>query len=384
MKDKYILGYSLIFIVCILLTAEVVLYELTGSGIIRNNKHNIFNISKDEEKCTDTQPPQRPATTNDQLVVVQNYEKACKSAFIDDMMLFTNMPVSNEVAQKLADSVTTKLVEFDRFGIKPIIIVEPDSEWGLVDFNEFANGLYDEWTDAYYAKLKANGIKDTQLGMIIPFPEPQQEFWNNNKDPDDFAKSVNRYFKIVRKYFPNVQSGILLDSQVSEKNNSQLIAYTRLIDVGIIDVVGLQGFPWHPQSEDDKRQPVITANKFAPASMLEEVAESLKVKDVLINTGTYRHRKAGEGGNIAISSSERKQTLDSIVDQTNILLRDGYNVTINIFAENKLSDKEGVNWSYWDNKNFNDKQSTHANLFTEFVKELKQKNVKISLFDRIK
>ncbi len=381
MKDKDIWKYSIFFMISVFLSVEIVLYELTGRGLIRRRNDKQVNVIN-KESCTALPRPTRPITTDDQLKLLTNYEEVCKSQFLESMMLFTNMPVSDEVAVKLADSMAGKLKEFDKFSVNPIIIVEPDSEWGLVDFNEFATGLYDGWTERYFKRLKENGITESQLGMVVPFPEPQQDFWNNNKDPDDFAKSINRYFAIVKKYYPNVNTGILLDSQVSEKDASQLIAYTRLIDPGLVNTVGLQGFPWHPSNEEDNRSPVTTAAKFVPAEMLMEAAESLDVKKVFVNTGTYRHRKADAGGNIAISSVERKDILNSIVHEVSILRKNNYDVAVNIFAENKLESKEGVNWSYWDNKNFDLANASHAGLFVDFVSKLSKEQARISIFDR--
>lgn len=382
MRDKDIWTYTLLFLICALFAAEVVLFELTGTGLVRKSNVTQTTTASVSGGCTDRPSPVRPTSSNDQLKIVQVYEQVCEAEFIDDMMIFTNMPISNEVAVKLADDMTVKLRDFESFNISPILIVEPDSEWGLIDFNEFATGLYDSWIDVYFARLKSNGVTEKQLGLIVPFPEPQQDFWNNNKDPDDFAKSINRYFKIVRKYYPKSRNGILLDSQVSEKDSSQLIAYTRLIEPNLISTVGLQGFPWHPYAEGDSRASVTTAEKFIPAEMLDEVAQSLGVKDVLMNTGSYRHRRAEDGGNIAIPTQEREAILNTIVQEAKRLKDKNYTVTVNVFAENKLMSTEGVNWSYWDNKNFSKETSSHSALFRRFITELKSDDIRISIFDR--
>ena len=144
-------------------------------------------------------------------------------------------------------------------------------------------------------------------------------------------------------------------------------------------MAGVQGFLWHPSDENDRRLAVIRANQFIPAYLVQEVAESLNTKEVLINTGTYRHRKTVNGGSRAISTEERQLTLESIVREVEIMQASNYKVTVNIFAENKLDLKEGVDWSYWQANSYGD--STHTALFMNFVRKLEAKNVTISMFD---
>lgn len=379
MKRRDLIVYSLIFLLCIGLTSEIVSYQLTGNHLFQRQDAAIA-ASEDGIRCTDKQIPNRKSTTDVQLKTVSEYEQACKSAFIDDMMLFTNMPISVTNAEMYADKMAGRLREFKAQNIKPIVIVEPDSDWGFVDFQEFAAGNYDEWITAYFKELQKAGIDEDTLGLWIPFPEPQQPYWNNNGNPDDFAHAINRYFGIMRQIFPQAHTGILLDSQVSEDNQaSQLLAYTRLIDNKLVDVAGLQGFPWHPTEDGDTREPIISASVFAPAYLLEEVAKSLDTQDVLLNIGSYRHRKVGNGGDIAITSATRKAVLDSIVYESKLLTKADYNITVNIFAENKFNQKEGTDWSYWDDGNYAQAQQTV--LFTRFINQLTRDNVRIGIFD---
>lgn len=378
MKTNDIIKYSLIFLASVLLTAQIVVQQLTGNDLLGRRENQTPNSQF--VKCTNQPAVARPTTDDPQLKVVAEYEQVCQSSFINDMMLFTGMPISDDNAISMADQMTTRLKKFDAFGIRPIVIAEPDSEWGLIDFYEYGTGYYDVWVDTYFKHLKENGITDKQIGIWVPFPEPQQPTWNNNTDPDDFAHSVNRHLKTFKRYFPGAQSAILLDSQVGEEDrSSQVLAYVRLVDPSVVDIVGLQGFPWHPSGEGDEREPVVSASKFVPAEIVKDLAKSLDTKDVMINTGSYRHRTTETGGETAISTEQRKVILDSIVHETEILTKANYNVTLNVFAENKLEANEGVNWSYWQPGSFDD--TTHAPLFTQFIKGLHDKEVIISLFD---
>ena len=381
MKRKDFIIYSLIFVILMGVAANIVTIQLTGDNIADFVKKNSQEKSYSRPSTCSDQPVSSDVYSDDpQLKVINEYEKACKSAFFDQMMLFTNMPVSSNDSIKLADEMTVRIKKFTARKMKPVVIVEPDSIRGLIDFQEYATGYYDEWIRIYFDRLKKNGLTAEQIGTWIPFPEPQQPFWNNNTNPDDFAVSVNRYFKIYKSYFPQAKSAILLDSQVGEEDtSSKLIAYTRLLDNDLIDMAGVQGFPWHPSDENDRRLAVIRANQFIPAYLVQEVAESLNTKEVLINTGTYRHRKTVNGGSRAISTEERQLTLESIVREVEIMQASNYKVTVNIFAENKLDLKEGVDWSYWQANSYGD--STHTALFMNFVRKLEAKNVTISMFD---
>ncbi len=362
-----------------LFTSNIVLRQLTGSGLMGAGQSKSDFVNLKSSQCTGVRPEVRLVSTDPQLKAIADYESACESQFITEMMIFTNMPISNEDAVTKATAMASRLREFERFNIKPIVIVEPDSEWGLIDFQEYAQGMYDEWTATYFKQLKVEQISSSQMGTWIPFPEPQQPFWNNNSNPDDFAFSVNRYLKSLKSEYPESKAGILLDSEVGSDNPSQLVAYTRLIEVDLIDRVGLQGFPWHPTDPDDTRLPITDASSFVPAYMLEEIAKSLKTKDVLINTGTYRHKKMQNGGEIAIPTYKRNETLKSIEKEAVLLEKAGYNVTVNLFAENKLETKEAVDWSYWQPGKTGD--STNTALFTSFVASLKTKDINISIYD---
>lgn len=377
MRTKDLIIISLLLAITILFTADIVNYELTGNHLFRKTQPALISIS--QTKCADNDIKSRSASFDSQLKIVSEYERVCRSTFIDNVMIFTNMPISAPNAVQLADKMTERLSAFKDYEISPIVIVEPDSEWGLIDFREYAAGDYDEWMSVYFNRLKENGITDSMMGLWIPFPEPQQTYWNNST-PDDFATSSNRYFTTLRKSFPKARTGILLDSQVGEDSQtSQLLAYTRLLDNRLVDVAGLQGFPWHPSDEGDLRKPVTLASEFASANLLDQVAKSIDTREVLLNIGTYRHRKASNGGDIAITLVERQTTLDSIVHETSKLTDKQYSVTVNVFAENKFDSKEGVDWSYWQSGRYTD--SDQSRLFTSFIRKLERMNTEISIFD---
>ncbi len=378
MRSRDIVIFTAIFVFLTGFTAKVVSLQLTGSSFPYLTA-NHAGLSLHRQRCTNTPIPVRPSTNDPQLKALAEYEQACRSAFASDLMLFTDMPVTTTEALQAADTMSARLKEFSAWHVTPIVVVEPDSSIGLLSFHTYASGAYDTWNADYFSRLKADGVTGSEMGIWIPFPEPQQPTWRGNSNPDDFAKSVNRYFGIEKQYFPQAKTAILLDSQVNRESLSQVLAYTRLIKNSLVDIAGLQGFPWYPSDVGDPRAPITSASVFAPASMLEQIARSIGTKTVLINTGTFRQKILSDGSELAVPNAQREATITSIMKQVQMLQKDHYSVTVNIFAQNKLADSEATNWSYWQQGDYDLSPATA--IFTNFVNRLHSDHVAISIFD---
>lgn len=385
MKKRDVLLFTGIFVALVIWGVSIVFQEVTKQGLIESLNHKLTKRStpvERSERCTEHLPRRTIDVVFDdpQVKAAQEYEKKCASSFLDYVMIFTSMPSHAEEAEQKARALAKRLRIIADYGLIPMVIVEPETERGLIDFAEYAKGDYDIYVDEYFKVLKSTGLTDQQLGLWVPFPEPQQDFWNNNGNPEDFAKNINRHSKSLRKFFPTAKLAILLDSQVGEHNrSSMLLAYTRLIDDGAVNVVGLQGFPWHAPTRHDRRSAVVDAGEFLQAEMIDEVAKSLKVKDVLLNSGSYRRRLMRDGGNLTIAVKDRQQILQTELAEAVKLRAKGYNVIFNIFAENKLKSKEAVDWSYWSHATINDES---VGIFKDFIHKLHQHQVKLSIYDK--
>ncbi|MBO3740040.1 hypothetical protein [Actinoplanes flavus] len=378
MRKRDVVVSTLLFLALVIGTGNVVITHLTGSGLFEQSRQSLA-LAGASTACTGKPAPKRQPTADAQLLALPEYEKVCDSAVADSMMIFTQMPVSEPNAVEMADAMAARLKEFSAQNIRPVVIVEPETEWGLVDFHEYTTGMYDGWTTRYFTRLKNRGVTDRQMGLWIPFPEPEQPYWNNNGDPDDFAKNVNRYFGLQRSVFPEVQTGVLLGTQAGTDQTPKLLAYTRLIDDSLVDVAGVQGFPWHPSEPGDSRRAIVSAADFASASAAEQVAQSLGTRKVLLNVGSYRHKLTRNGGEIAVDAGERQATLQSITDQVTTLRKNGYEVLVNVFAENKTNRPEGIDWSYW--AAGNPAQSVYTSMFVQFAHELNEQGATLSLYD---
>lgn len=376
--------YNVIFLLAILIGVEVVRFELTGQHLYEFGESQESVSRIDSSACLEKSTQNNRSTRKPSLPQVQavlEYEKICGARFFSGSMYFTDMPIDEKDAVNKAQRMAATLREFKAYNLEPLVIVEPDSKFGLIDFEEFAKGFYTKWIDVYFQTLKSEGITNDMMGTWIPFPEPQQEFWNNNEDPETYAKNVNIYAKIVKRYFKASKVGVLLDSQVNPDVEPQLLAYTRLIDNSLIDVAGVQGFPWHPIDPADTRLPVLEAAEFLPAELIQTVADSLGTKKVLVNTGTFRHRRGIYGSDITVTTRERADTLDTIVDQLNELYSRGYSINVNIFSENKLDSNEAVDWSYWGDVVGDDAVFAHRQLFSDFVGDIAAFDANMYLYD---
>ncbi|GGN47039.1 hypothetical protein FHR83_008582 [Actinoplanes campanulatus] len=378
MRKRDVMISTCLFLALVMGTFNIVITHLTGSGLFERSRQSLA-LASAATACTGKPAPKRQPTADAQLAALPEYEQVCGSAVADSMMIFTQMPISEPNAVEMADAMAARLKEFSAQNITPVVIVEPETEWGLVDFHEYTTGMYDGWTTKYFNRLKNRGVSDRQMGLWIPFPEPEQPYWNNNGDPDDFAKNVNRYFRLERSVFPEVRTGVLLGTQAGTDQTPKLLAYTRLIDDSLVDFAGVQGFPWHPSDPADSRQAVISAGEFASASAAEQVAQSLGTRKVLLNVGSYRHKLTKNGGEIAVDARERQATLRSITDQVTALRGNGYDVLVNVFAENKTNRPEGIDWSYW--AAGNPTESVYTSMFVQFAHELNEQGATLSLYD---
>lgn len=382
MRVRDVVKYTLVFLACVVFATHVATKEITGSSVFARSSSGGVDDAAAVKRCgTSGKPPRAYVGTDPQLLAAAEYEDVCSSQFLDYKMIFTNMPANEEESVALANELAVRLKAFASFDIKPIVIIEPETGDGMVGFQEYAKGAYDGRMGAYFAHLKSLGVTDAELGLWVPFPEPQQDVWLNNENPDDFAHSMNRHSAVLRAQFPAAKIGILLDSQVGEiRNAGRLLAYVRLIDKQTVDVVGLQGFPWNPTTDDDPRRPVTRASEFVSARTLDELAKALGAKEVLLNTGTYRHRLMTNGASLTLSQDQRRNALRSIETEVVKLRHQGYDVVVNVFAENKLGAREAVDWSYWQSGRFAESDGGTA-MFTDFVHKLKAGGVAVGIYD---
>ncbi len=373
------------------LSAGTVYQYMTGRQVL----HIISDLTRKQRPVivtTDRCGPREALDLHDartsSLKKLAVYQQACHSYATGTMMYFAGFPVSHESAAKQSAAVAVMLKDFAKHGVRPLVIAEPTDYDGStnVDFAQIAAGTYNQWLDEYFANLKAAGITDRQMGIWNPFPEANLPYWNNNLS-SYFAPNINLYISYLRKYFPQAETSIMLNSATYETTDfewqsgdyNSLLPYIKGITTGSINYAGLQGLPWIPPAGGNG--PILNAADYLNPTLISEMADYLGTKKIWLNTGSFSRKYALDPARSAgITTEQRRAVLATVNEQVLVLQRKGYSVSVNMFAEDKSNASEETNWSYWtSDKPFN---SPYTPLLTNFISRLNDEKVEFWLFDK--
>jgi hypothetical protein len=151
-----------------------------------------------------------------------------------------------------------------------------------------------------------------------------------------------------------------------------LFQYTQTIHPGLIDNFGLQGFPWVEEGASAS-----AISKLSPADYLNmnqaiEAADSLGIKNIWYNTGTFKTMYVGTDHAVEASSTDRQRILDDVAQQVMLTRARGYVTVVCVFSTDK-SDGEGVNWSYLQDQ-------ANRDVLSRFAQHMEAAGVGLSLF----
>ena len=390
MKRIHIIVINTIFFGLMVFSAGVVYQFLTGNKpleALAELSGRKQTVTVTTNTCTSKPAIEKLDTSGDaQLRKLRQYQDACHSFVTDTLMTFVGMPISNEDATAQAEQLAPKLKAFAKYGVRPLVIAEPtDLNGNNLDFAAIANGAYDSFLNVYFAKLKELGITDQQMGIWTPLPEANLPYWNNN-EPKYFAPGVNHFVASLRRQFPKAETSVMLNSATYETTDfnwengdyMSLNQYIKGITPGTINYAGLQGFPW--MAPQGGTATILNAAEFLAPNLLAEMADNIKVKNVWYNTGSFSTKYALDPARmVTIAPEQRKEIMDTIATQADVLKKKGYNVAVHIFAKDKTKASEETNWSYWTgDRPF---ESAFTPVFTEFVSGMRQQNIPLWLFD---
>ncbi len=392
MKTKHIILNTAIFAFVMLLAVHVTCMALINRSPFSNLSKFSFRREKTyilNGQCGGGNSLQGLAESTDpQLSKLLQYQDVCGSMPATRTMLFTDMPNSETDAREKATKMAGTLKEFDRVKMAPLIIMEPVTAWGSIDFKEFRSGLYDSWIDTYFMTLKSEGVSDAQMGMWTPFPEANLPYWNHqNSKPDDFAVNVSKVVQAQKKYFPTSKASVMLNSATYENDDfdwatgdyTSLVPYLKDIPKGLIDSFGYQGLPWLPPATQSGVG-VVDTNEYLNPKLAKEAADQLGVKEIWFNTGTFGAKYTLDDlKTIHPLPEQRKDLLAGVLVQAKKLKDDGYKVSINLFAQDKSATEEATDWSYWQS---DPKTSPASIVFSDFARDVKANNMELWLFDR--
>jgi len=390
MKPRHIVLINIIFIGFMLFSAGMVYQFMTGKkpiSIIKSWAHTTKATHVATTTCSTQKALNLRGATSGGLRKLSVYQDACHSLATDTMMVFISMPDSNDAAVALAKEDAATLKEFSTFHVRPVIIAEPSTKGGtLLDFELFANGTYTPALQTYFTELKAQGVTSQQMGIWTPFPEANLPYWDNNK-PEFFAPAVNAYLTALRAVFPDAQTSVMLNSATYDTSDfnwengdyASLLPYVKGIQPGLVNYAGIQGFPW--MAKQGGNGSILNAAEFLNPDLLTEMATALGTKKIWFNTGTFASKYTLDPAKVVTLTPERRKSiLDTVFSQATALQKDGYDVSINIFAQDKSKTAEETNWSYWSgDKPFS---SADAPVITDFINRVVTSNMQLWLFDK--
>ena len=391
MKRKHIAVFSALFVGMMLLSAGTVYQYMTGRqlfSIVASITERRAPITVTTDRCNSQKPLDLTKAQTPELKKLATYQSACHSYVTNTMMTFVGFPVSHDSASQQAAIVATTLKDFATHSMRPLVIAEPtDYDSGdNVDFGLVASGAYSTYLDEYFSAIKAAGITDQQMGIWTPFPEANLPYWNNNQ-ASYFATDVNIFIASLHKYFPGAETSIMLNSATYDTTDfnwqngeyDSWLPYIKGIAPGSITYVGLEGFPWVPPAGGSG--PILNAAEFLNPDIVSEAASYLKTKQIWLNTGTFSKKytlnSAQENG---LSPSQRKAVLGTVNQQALILQKQGYHVSVNMFAQDKSLTAEATDWSYWSRSDPFHSEST--TVLTQFISQLSQEQIGFWLFDK--
>ncbi len=323
-----------------------------------------------------------PGGASSQLVHMYDYERLCGGALFDSLSFFIATPTSTSEARESANYIAGKLKQFKAADIQPVVYMEPTSPSGLIDLKKLAAGTYDAPINALFTNLKAAGISDRDMGMWVPIPEGNIPVWTN-LEPSVFGQAFSRIAKAQKAVFPSSKTSVLLDTMTYPTNGVwsggraiSLLPYMKAISPGLVDSVGLQGFPWvSPANQGAVDNGGVS--DFLKPSLAAEAARYARINDVWINSGTYAQKYTSSAQKVSLSAQKRQTQLDGIVAAAAQLKQQGFTTSVHLFAENKLGVGEQTNWSYLPSSTSRD----HQAIFTGFAAKLHTAGVGLWLYD---
>lgn len=297
-----------------------------------------------------------------------------------------NMPQSAAGIDGASYYMANIMNEYAKYGITPIFVFEPTGDNGAqLDLGKLKNGDYSANMELLFSKIKNDRkVTEDKLGLMVPYPEINTPAFNRaNFVPENLPTMVNIFFDSIKKSYPNVKGGLLLDAKSYDVDKSwgqgvarSFAPYITGIKPGYIQTFGLQGFPW---ASNDASVKVYDPTVFLPTGITAEAANILGTKNIWFNTGTMKRQYPTNTVNV--TPAERTTTYNGIINQATALQSQGYTMMVHIFAQDKFSMGEGIDWSYIENAN-DGVLSAHEGVFATFLKQAQSKGLKVGLFDR--
>jgi hypothetical protein len=345
----------------------------------------VFSVNT---RCSNESPIKNLSKANDpSLKQLGQLQNTCGSFASRQIMIYTDIPKDEETARRNGAKMANTLKQFSEYGVSPIVMAEPVTDWGVIDIEAFKNGQFDNSLATYFSTIAQSNVADDQMGVWVPFPEANLPYWNRtNVKPNDFAPVANRYLGIYKRAFPAAKGSVLLNSatyespdfQWNEEKYISLAKYAEHLDKTLVDSFGLQGFPWSPPTTSGGGQ--LHAYNFLNYKIAQEAADIIGTKNIWFNTGTFSQKYTLDPINtVRVTPLQRMDILNDILGQAKKLKEGGYNVSINIYSPDRSDDIEATDWSYLSKDN--DGSVKHESILIDFVSKLNQNKIGVSFYN---
>jgi hypothetical protein len=135
----------------------------------------------------------------------------------------------------------------------------------------------------------------------------------------------------------------------------------------------MQGFPWAPPAGSGRTVSIFNATEYLNHDLALEAAESLGVKKIWFNTGTFGRKYTLDPGNtVLVPAEKRLDILNGVLSEALDLKQIGFEVSVNLFSEDKSDTSEATDWSYLGGNEV---------VFVNFVSNLEKYGIGFSLYD---
>lgn len=339
-------------------------------------------IVENNIRCSDKDKINFGEVSVPEIIKLKEYQDICDSYITDTVMYFSIIP-SKGTYNDIIKKDVKNFLEFKKYGIKPILILEPYTEDTIMSWFDIRNGEYDKYIEDYFFEMKKNGITESDIEMIVPLPEANVPSWGEeNINPIEFGKAYVQITNVIRTQWPNISMSILFNSQSYDPsdidwNNGEYKEYDDYISGipnGYVQSFGIQGFPW-ASAANQRTIEISDPEEFLSPYLIESTLRTLKIKKVWLNTGTfYSKYNQDPERKIIINTAKRKKILSDIASISELLADKGFDVKVNIFAENKAKTAEATDWSY--------STSEQKLLIRDFVRDLYTKEIDFSIADK--
>jgi hypothetical protein len=286
------------------------------------------------------------------MQLVNCYEKEVGAAPI--MLLNTDFPSNKSMGVTMGQQMVASLIAWHKAGVMPLVVLDPTLNGSSVNMNLNAfkpGSVYYQALSNYFQTIRNAGITTDEMGVWVPFDEPNQPEWYRGiVSPSLFDSNVDNFAANIRAYYPNVNLSIMLDSQTCQTRspcvtaddyqtyNTALKPYLNNLTAADLNSFGMEGFTW--TSTDN-------ASQYLNPEVTIDCADQLGLKSVWFNTGTYQ---VVDDNNVVtrVTVARRNRVLNSqIFGQMASVEGAGLKVDfVNMFSQNVLGGNWSANYSY--------------------------------------